>query len=174
MKTVKEVIEGCSNLEAGATIRINGLVSSDGSVSDTEVTLLPRDGYREMQKKDWETINRALVTATLQDSEIDAAMQMLATLEKALEVAVSADAATPRGPQYKQEGDTPIYRIDSSPDAIYFLRLRREGPPSESKKPKGGAALAKYELTCKLKLQVGSYVHAVKLQDGLFESVEIL
>jgi hypothetical protein len=57
---------------------------------------------------------------------------------------------------------------------VYLLRLRREGAVDHGKPPKGDIPLQKFLLTRKLKLQTAAYVHAVKLQDGRFESLEIV
>lgn len=173
MNTIEQVINGCSNIKEGATLQIKGLVSSDATVRDITVTLLPPGGYREMQQEDWKTIAKALERGELTEGEITAATEMLKALDKAL---TSADesAASFSGPKYDLDAHAPVYRLPSSPDAIYFLRLRKEGPVEGGKPPKSTLPLAKFELTRKLQLKVGNYVHAIKLQDGQFESLEIV
>ncbi len=172
MNTIEQVIEGCGNLKDGATLKITGLVSSDESVKDITVTLLPPGGYRDMQREDWKTINKALIQAELEDEEINAATAMMMALEKALEP--SDDDAPARGPRYERSTFAPVYHLPSAPDAIYFLRLRKEGHVEGGTPPKGALPLAKFLLTRKLQLQTGNYIHAIKLQDGRFGSVEII
>ncbi len=173
MKTIAQVLEGCADLAEGTTLKINGLVSSDDTVSDVVVTLLPPDGYRDMQREDYVTVKKALLGAELQEGEVAAAMEMMLSLEKAL--APSEGTAPARGPQYENIKGTPLYRLQSNPDAaVYLLRLRKEGPVVGGKPPKSALALAKFELTRKLQLQVGNYVHAVKLQDGRFGALEVV
>ena len=172
MNTIEQLLEGCGNLKDGATLKITGLVSSDESVKDITVTLLPPEGYRGMQREDWKAINKALLQAELEGPEIDAAMAMMKSLEKALEPA-EAPAAT-RGPQYERDAHAPLYRLPSAPDAVYLLRLRKEGPVEGGTPPKGALPLAKFLLTRKLQLRTGNYIHAIKLQDGRFVSVEII
>lgn len=171
MNTIEQVLEGCRDLEIGATLKITGLVSSDETVSDVTVTLLPPDGYKAMQQEDWDTLS-ALRHGDLEAEEVAAAIEMIVALDKALTPA--GGPASSRGPQYEREPSSPVYRLPSSPDSVYFLRLRKEGPVEGGKPPKGALPLAKFMLARKLQLQTVNYVHAVKLTDGKFESVQIV
>ena len=172
MKTLEELAIGLEKMEAGTTLKISGLVSSDDTVADITVTLLPPDGYRDMQIADLATLMAVIGGGELQPSELLAAESLFDSLRKSL--TQSRDESTPtRGPQYTRKEDSPLHRLAASPDALYLLRMRREGPIG-GKPPKGALPLAKFELTRKLGLQTGSYVHAVKLQDGRFLSVEIV
>jgi hypothetical protein len=109
----------------------------------------------------------------LSEAEKLTAGVLIATLEKALTTVETADQLS-RGPAYVREEDSVIHRLPSSPDAVYLLRLRREGEVGCGKPPKGDVPLQKFLLTRKLKLKTVAYVHAVKLQDGRFGSVEIV
>jgi hypothetical protein len=172
MTTIEEVIKGLHGLATYATISIKGLVSSDGSICDTTLTLLPSDGYRDMQRQDYATLTEALAVGELSKEEETTAGVLITALEKAL-TPVDVDNQSTRGPAYSQEPDSPLYRLPSSPDAVYLLRLRREGEADHGKPPKGDIPLQKFLLTRKLRLKTASYVHAVKLQDGRFESLEV-
>lgn len=171
MNTIEQVLEGCRDLEVGATLKITGLVSSDQTVSDVTVTLLPPDGYKAMQREDFATLS-ALRHEDLSAEEVAAAIEMIAALDKAL--APADGPASSRGPQYERETTAPVYRLPASPDSIYFLRMRKEGPADGGKPPKGSLPLAKFMLSRKLQLQTVNYVHAIKLTDGKFESVQVV
>jgi hypothetical protein len=173
MHTIEQVITGCANLTEGDTLKIKGLVSSDLTVRDITATLLPPGGYKEMQREDWKTITEALSNAVLGEVEIAAATEMLKSLDRSLGLD-EGSATSFSGPKYERDQCAPVHRLPSSPDAIYFLRLRKEGPVEGGKPPKGAVPLAKFELTRKLQLATGNYIHAIKLQDGLFESLEIV
>lgn len=173
MNTIEQVINGCNNLKEGDTLRIRGLISSDATIRDIALTLLPPGGYREMQQEDRKVIAKALEQGELTEGETVAATEMLKSLDKAL-TPTDESTASFSGPKYDLDTRAPVYRLPSSPDAIYFLRLRKEGPVEGGKPPKSALPLAKFELTRKLQLKVGNYVHAIKLQDGQFESLEIV
>lgn len=173
MTTIEEVIKGLHGLAPDAAVSIKGLVASDGTVCDTTLTLLPFDGYREMQRQDYATLLEAFAGDDLSKEEEATATILITALEKAL-APVEADSQSTKGPAYAQEQDSPLWRLPSAPDAVYLLRLRREGEVDHGRPPKGDAPLAKFLLTRKLGLRTSKYVHAIKLQDGRFESLEIV
>jgi hypothetical protein len=115
MTTIEEVIKGLHGLAADATISIKGLVSSDGTVCDTTLTLLPFDGYREMQRQDYAALIEALAGGNLNKEEEATVGVLIAALEKALTPANSNNQST-KGPAYTQELDSPLYRLPASPD----------------------------------------------------------
>lgn len=172
MNTIEQVSKGCATLTAGDTLTIKGLESSNGTVRDLRVKLLPLDGYKKMQQQDRLTLIDALAQGKLSEEETLATNELLQLLEKSL--APSNAPAAPSGPRYVQDADSPVHRLAASPDAVYFLRLEQQGTGDAGKAPpKGALPLAKFVLSRKLQLLTTKYIHAIKLEDGKFASVEI-
>jgi hypothetical protein len=173
MKSIEEIITACSNLAPGTMIKISGLKSSkqaDSSPDSDPVTyeLLEAGGYADMQRRSLVMLEKAVF---LDAATSTAASQIVMSLHKSLDP--EKPLSTTTGGYERIEGSTSLFTSPSAPDAVYMLRLRRLGSIPEPTPAKGEIPRLKQSITRSLSLPIGSYVHAVKFVDGMFDSLEI-
>ena len=174
MKNIIEITAALADLPPGSKIRVVGYVPSKKSPRDYELELLPRDGYRRIQRESMEILRNPKTDlsrlAPMGPVAAPDVAVLVGSIQKSL---LAADNPAPKGgPAYEQVKNGSLYTLPSAPGAVYLQRLLRlSDPPKEDMtKPLTGAPAIMHLLD----LPLGRYIHVLQLADGKFDSVEVL
>ncbi len=181
MTNISEIDKALRDAGVGAAIRIQGYTNSNGDRHNIEVEILPSSAHKEMLEQDLSILREADASKLCADSGdlanqdvVTAREQLIASRESSLAKCNSEEKTLTRsGPDYVHVG-VATAKLPDQPNALYILRLKLISDEVPTPKPaKGAIPKAKQKIAEILDLPTRRYIHAVKLEAGKFEDLQV-
>lgn len=169
---IKELPALLAGIPVGTELKIKGYVDSAGTTKDLHVKTLGPDDYAEMKQESLKILEETKAPE-LPGFPPTLVAQARDALMASYRVTPSENAKARAFKDPYVEAEKGGYSTKPDEEAIYLLRLRDMSPKSlASSDFRVDLVRAKAALVRSLDLPAGRYMHAVKLRDGGFESVE--
>lgn len=166
--TVKELPALLGGQPVGTTFKIEGYVNSAGMTKDLVVQTIGPDAYAEMKKQSLEILEKASAPELPGFPPVIVAQARSALMEAYRDTEAAKAFTDPY-----TVAETKGYSTKDGDPSVYLIRLKDLSKrPLSAPDSRVDLVRAKAALVRHLDLPAGRYMHAIKLTDGKFKSVE--